>query len=194
MTRPSRRTGSRPSGARTTRQAAPITSRTRPTSSARCATIKQYKAITVGKYYHREAPAFGARSWQMSIPGTPTGGPFGKNALIYHDELLTTEIGQIQHSVRRSRPHRRQHLQGSNDVQRPHHLGQLRARRRRPGDGHGPDGRREHRRRLCLPSGGAGCGGLQKIQGSDSRQRRNASDPEKAGDASASSLQTTSRA
>ena len=31
----------------------------------------------------------------MSIPGTPTGGPFGKNALIYHDELLTTEIGQI---------------------------------------------------------------------------------------------------
>ena len=59
------------------------------------ATIKQFKALTVGKYYHREAPAFGARSWQMSIPGTPTGGPFGKNALIYHDELLTTEIGQI---------------------------------------------------------------------------------------------------
>jgi len=60
------------------------------------ATIKQFKAITIGKYYHREAPAFGARSWQMSIPGTPTGGPFGKNALIYHDELVTTEIGQIQ--------------------------------------------------------------------------------------------------
>jgi len=60
------------------------------------ATIKQNKSLTVGKYYHREAPAFGPRSWQMSIPGTPTGGPFGKNALIYHDELLTTEIGQIQ--------------------------------------------------------------------------------------------------
>jgi kynurenine formamidase len=59
-------------------------------------TIKQYKSITVGKFYHREAPAFGARGWQMSIPGTPTGGPFGKNALIYHDELVTTEIGQIQ--------------------------------------------------------------------------------------------------
>ena len=58
-------------------------------------TVKQYKSLTVGKFYHREAPAFGARSWQMSIPGTPTGGPFGKNALIYHDELLTTEIGQI---------------------------------------------------------------------------------------------------
>jgi kynurenine formamidase len=60
------------------------------------ATVKQFKAITIGKYYHREAPAFGARAWQMSIPGTPTGGPFGKNALIYHDELVTTEIGQIQ--------------------------------------------------------------------------------------------------
>jgi kynurenine formamidase len=59
-------------------------------------TIKHNKAITIGKYYHREAPAFGARGWQMSIPGTPTGGPFGKNALIYHDELVTTEIGQIQ--------------------------------------------------------------------------------------------------
>jgi kynurenine formamidase len=60
------------------------------------ATIKQNKAMTIGKYYHREAPAFGPRGWQMSIPGTPTGGPFGKNALIYHDELVTTEIGQIQ--------------------------------------------------------------------------------------------------
>src|SRR5215467_4985902 len=60
------------------------------------ATIKQNKAITIGKFYHREAPAFGARGWQMTIPGTPTGGPFGKNALTYHDELVTTEIGQIQ--------------------------------------------------------------------------------------------------
>ena len=36
------------------------------------------------------------RGWQLTIPGTPTGGPFGKNALVYHDELVTTEIGQIQ--------------------------------------------------------------------------------------------------
>jgi kynurenine formamidase len=59
-------------------------------------TIKQFKTITIGKYYHREAPAFGPRSWNMWIPGTPTGGPFGKNALTYHDELVTTQIGQIQ--------------------------------------------------------------------------------------------------
>jgi len=60
------------------------------------ATIKQNKSITIGKYYHREAPAFGPRGWNMTIPGTPTGGPFGKNALTYHDELVYTEIGQIQ--------------------------------------------------------------------------------------------------
>jgi kynurenine formamidase len=60
------------------------------------AVIKQNKALTIGKFYHREAPAFGPRGWQMTIPGTPTGGPFGKNALVYHDELVTTEIGQIQ--------------------------------------------------------------------------------------------------
>src|SRR3954470_7826517 len=59
------------------------------------ATVKQFRSITIGKYYHREAPAFGARGWQLSIPGTPTGGPFGKNAMVYHDELLTAEIGQI---------------------------------------------------------------------------------------------------
>ena len=57
--------------------------------------VKQYKSITIGKYYHRDAPAFGPRGWQLTIPGTPTGGPFGKNALIYHDELVTAELGQI---------------------------------------------------------------------------------------------------
>src|SRR5215510_88833 len=60
------------------------------------ATVKQNKAITIGKYYHREAPAFGPRGWQLTIPGTPTGGPFGNNALIYHDELVIAELGQIQ--------------------------------------------------------------------------------------------------
>ena len=60
------------------------------------ATVKRFKAISVGKYYHKEAPAFGPRGWNMTIPGTPTGGPFGVNALFYHDELVTTEIGQIQ--------------------------------------------------------------------------------------------------
>ena len=59
------------------------------------AVVKQFKVLTIGKYYHREAPAFGPRAWQLSIPGTPTGGPFEKNALTYHDELVTAEFGQI---------------------------------------------------------------------------------------------------
>ena len=57
--------------------------------------VKTGKSATLGKPYSKDIPGFGVRGWQMSIPGTPTGGPFGKNALIYHDELVTTEIGQI---------------------------------------------------------------------------------------------------
>ena len=51
------------------------------------ATVKQFKSITVGKYYHREMPTFGPRIWSMVLPGTPQGGPFGKNALVYHDDF-----------------------------------------------------------------------------------------------------------
>jgi len=57
--------------------------------------VKQGKTATLGKLYSHDIPAFGARSWTMEIPGTPTGGPFGKNALVYHDEFVQTEIGQI---------------------------------------------------------------------------------------------------
>jgi kynurenine formamidase len=57
--------------------------------------VKQGKTATLGKYYSSQIPAFGPRGFQMTIPGTPTGGPFGDNALVYHDELVTTEIGQI---------------------------------------------------------------------------------------------------
>ena len=31
----------------------------------------------------------------MVLPGTPSGGPFGSNGLVFHDEFVTTEIGQI---------------------------------------------------------------------------------------------------
>ncbi len=57
--------------------------------------VKQGKVATLGKIYEQEAPAFGSRGWRMSIPGLPTGGPFGKHELVYNDEYLSTEIGQI---------------------------------------------------------------------------------------------------
>jgi len=57
--------------------------------------VKQGKVATLGKIYAGDAPAFGSRGWRMTIPGLPTGGPFGKQMLMYNDEYLATEIGQI---------------------------------------------------------------------------------------------------
>ncbi len=57
--------------------------------------VKQGKTATLGKIYAQDAPAFGSRGWRMTIPGLPTGGPFGKQELVYNDEYLSTEIGQI---------------------------------------------------------------------------------------------------
>ncbi len=57
--------------------------------------VKQGKVATLGKIYAGDAPAFGSRGWRMTIPGLPTGGPFGNQKLVYNDEYLATEIGQI---------------------------------------------------------------------------------------------------
>lgn len=57
--------------------------------------VKQGKVATLGKVYQSDAPAFGSRGWRMTIPGVPTGGPFGGQQLVYNDEYLATEIGQI---------------------------------------------------------------------------------------------------
>jgi kynurenine formamidase len=57
--------------------------------------VKRGKVATLGKVYQQDAPAFGSRGWRMTIPGLPTGGPFGPQELVYNDEYLSTEIGQI---------------------------------------------------------------------------------------------------
>jgi kynurenine formamidase len=57
--------------------------------------VKQGKFATLGKIYASDAPAFGTRSWKLVIPGMPTGGPFGSQKLVYNDELVTAELGQI---------------------------------------------------------------------------------------------------
>ncbi len=57
--------------------------------------VKQGKVATLGKVYAQDAPAFGSRGWRLIIPGLPTGGPFGEQKLVYNDEYLATEIGQI---------------------------------------------------------------------------------------------------
>ena len=57
--------------------------------------VKQGKVATLGKIYAADAPTFGTRSWKLVIPGMPTGGPFGGQKLVYNDELVTAELGQI---------------------------------------------------------------------------------------------------
>jgi kynurenine formamidase len=57
--------------------------------------VRQGKVATLGKLYASDVPLFGPRIFSLVIPGTPTGGPFGSNALVYHDEFVTTEIGQV---------------------------------------------------------------------------------------------------
>lgn len=49
----------------------------------------------LGRPYEQGMPLFGTRVFRMTIPGSPTGGPFGANALVFHDEMVTAEIGQV---------------------------------------------------------------------------------------------------
>ena len=57
--------------------------------------VKTGKLYELGQIYSSSMPLFGSRTYKMTIPGSPTAGPLGSNRLIYHDEYLTTEIGQV---------------------------------------------------------------------------------------------------
>ena len=59
------------------------------------AQVKQGKTMKLGHEYTAEMPLFGARKFSLRIPGTPTGGPFGPNKIMWNDEFLSTEIGQV---------------------------------------------------------------------------------------------------
>jgi kynurenine formamidase len=57
--------------------------------------IDEGKIYELGREYDAEMPFFGQRVFVLRIPGTPTGGPFGTNQLIFHDEFITSELGQV---------------------------------------------------------------------------------------------------
>ena len=57
--------------------------------------IRDGRMYKLGRTYETGMPMFGARAFALRIPGAPTGGPFGSNKLVYNDEFLATEIGQV---------------------------------------------------------------------------------------------------
>jgi kynurenine formamidase len=57
--------------------------------------IKTGKTYELGRVYEAAMPKFGQRAFTLRIPGTPTGGPLGTNKVIWNDEFLATEIGQV---------------------------------------------------------------------------------------------------
>lgn len=57
--------------------------------------IKRGISMKIGHDYHADMPLFGARKFSLRIPGTPTGGAFGANRIMWNDEFLATEVGQV---------------------------------------------------------------------------------------------------
>jgi kynurenine formamidase len=57
--------------------------------------IQAGKIYSLGRLYENGMPLYGNRHFSLTIPGSPTGGPFGENKMVYHDELFSGEIGQV---------------------------------------------------------------------------------------------------
>jgi kynurenine formamidase len=57
--------------------------------------IQAGKIYSLGRTYEYGMPLPGKRHFSLTIPGSPTGGPEGENAIVHHDEVFSGEIGQI---------------------------------------------------------------------------------------------------
>lgn len=57
--------------------------------------IRDGRVYSLGRLYEHGMPLPGKRHFSLTIPGSPTGGPDGKNRGVYHDDLFSGEIGQI---------------------------------------------------------------------------------------------------
>lgn len=57
--------------------------------------IQTGKVYQLGRVYEHGMPLPGKRHFSLTIPGSPTQGPTGKNQMVSHDELFSGEIGQV---------------------------------------------------------------------------------------------------
>ena len=57
--------------------------------------VKSGKVYELGHVYERGMPLLPGRTYSMFIPGSPTVGPLGENKIVYHDEFVCAEIGQV---------------------------------------------------------------------------------------------------
>lgn len=53
------------------------------------------KVYQLGRPYEAGMPLFGSRHYSLTIPGVPTGGPVGANQIVWNDEMVSAEIGQV---------------------------------------------------------------------------------------------------
>ena len=56
--------------------------------------IETGEIYELGQQYTHGMPLFGNRTYSLTIPGAPTGGPF-PGGLVYHDEFIVGELGQV---------------------------------------------------------------------------------------------------
>ncbi len=59
------------------------------------ALVKTGKTYELGHVYERGMPLIGNRSYNIFIPSFPTSGPMGKDNIVFNDEYVAAEIGQV---------------------------------------------------------------------------------------------------
>jgi hypothetical protein len=57
--------------------------------------VKSGKVYELGNVYERGMPMIGQRTFAMFIPAFPTYGPIGNTGIVFNDEFLCAEIGQV---------------------------------------------------------------------------------------------------
>jgi len=57
--------------------------------------VKSGRVIQLGRLYEHGMPMPGKRHFSLTIPGLPTGPDSGVNHLVYNDEMVSAEIGQV---------------------------------------------------------------------------------------------------